>query len=60
MKQGKIRLDAALVERGLCQTRTNAQALIMAGGGGGNGPDVLKGSHQGKTGDIFTAKEKMK
>ena len=31
MKQGKIRLDAALVERGLCLTRTNAQALIMAG-----------------------------
>ena len=41
MKQGKIRLDAALVERGLCQTRTNAQALIMAGEVRVNGQSVL-------------------
>ena len=60
MKQGKIRLDAALVERGLCQTRTNAQALIMAGEVRVNGQSVLKASHQVKPEDILTLKEKLK
>ena len=60
MKQGKIRLDAALVERGLCQTRTNAQALIMAGEVRVNGQSVLKASHQVKPEDILSLKEKLK
>ena len=28
---GKLRLDKLLVERGLCESRTRAQAVILAG-----------------------------
>ena len=46
MKQGKTRLDAALVERGLCPSRANAQALIMAGQVYIGERKVLKASEQ--------------
>lgn len=60
MKQGKSRLDAALVERGLCQTRSNAQALIMAGEVRVNGQVILKASHQVVAEDVLTLQEKLR
>ena len=38
MKRDRIRLDKLLVERGLCESRTRAQALILAG-------EVVVGDH---------------
>ncbi|MFR6344526.1 MAG: TlyA family RNA methyltransferase [Christensenellales bacterium] len=60
MKQGKTRLDAALVERGLCPSRANAQALIMAGEVRINGQAANKASMQVTDEDELTLKEKLR
>ena len=60
MKQDKMRLDAALVARGLCRTRANAQALIMAGEVRIGEQVVLKASHPVTETDEITLKEKLR
>lgn len=49
----KIRLDAALLERGLCQNRKEAQALIMAGAVMVNDEKVTKSGTTVKSNDII-------
>ena len=49
----KMRLDVAVFERGLAETREKAKALIMAGSGYLNGQKALKGGAAVKDTDII-------
>jgi 23S rRNA (cytidine1920-2'-O)/16S rRNA (cytidine1409-2'-O)-methyltransferase len=49
-----IRLDQALVERGLCESREKAKRLILAGQARVNGQPARKPSDQVKPGDALT------